>query len=939
MQYKPTLFFSMALLIHALCACAAGPSPELKGEPQVHPTPAAGPVFPQDRLQPWEEIERGASTISQDSELLPGREWYLSSPAGVEENGEAARISAAPEASAFAIYRMPLDDQPGTLAVDVNLLDDGSGAPSSYYLGIADYSSGHWHWQGPYSESHVRIPTAVHVHAGADYISNLGNMFVAMLLVDGTVDMVAVGTQVLDVADLDAPLAPAGLSGTGVQGGLELDWNDNEDADLAGYFVHYSSQSFINPDSAGVRTWPAMQGSPGMLLPADSSIFVRITAIDHSGNRSQVSELIEVEPLTGTFGQILLTVDQPSAGIGMPVQLAASGSDLYDWDSDGDGGYETTGDSTGLSQAYTDMLGIIRPRVRGYDSSETAVALGAVSLLISGNSRPVAEGLATPAGGVAPLIVNFSGTASTDFDGNIVGGGWDFDGDGTYDIWDDTDIVHVSAAQFNYTVPGTYNAKLRVVDDKGAWDVDTLTINVSAPDPGPENKPPLATLTADPPAGEKGLTATFSALGSVDPDGGIVDYEWDIDGNGVFNETGAEADNKGNPVISIFYGDPSLDVVMVRVTDDEAATALASASVRVRGWLAVDVTPPIGEAFNHPSLAVVNGHPVLAFRQTTDGGALFYARSASASGTKAADWQSVLVADTDTPRVGPDIQLVAGHPAIACYDSINEELLYYRSDSVNGLDPLDWQETKVADLDHFGWNLSMAVVNGSPAIVYEDSGVGNVNFAYSSTATGNSALDWSGFQLAANSGYPHMAIVSGEPAVSYRNFGSGSLMYAKSATAGGQSPGNWQHVIVETAAGTGVNSRLAVINGFPAISYYNTQNNLLHYVYATQENAANAIFWQAPIQFNITGDAGEYSTLLEYQHSPRITFFRGISTSVDMMICASQFGDDASHWQHRQIDPNADNLPDSMDSAIVDGMLAVVFVGVGDDIEYRLLID
>ena len=63
-----------------------------------------------------------------------------------------------------------------------------------------------------------------------------------------------------------------------------------------------------------------------------------------------------------------------------------------------------------------------------------------------------------------PLLVTFTGDESIDFDGEIVGGGWDFDGDGTFDIWDDSDIGHLITSNYTYFTPGVYNAKLRVVE-------------------------------------------------------------------------------------------------------------------------------------------------------------------------------------------------------------------------------------------------------------------------------------------------------------------------------------------------------------------------------------------------------------------------------------------------------------------------------------------
>jgi large repetitive protein len=50
------------------------------------------------------------------------------------------------------------------------------------------------------------------------------------------------------------------------------------------------------------------------------------------------------------------------------------------------------------------------------------------------------------------------------------------------------------------------------------------------------NMPPQAALRATPQSGTEPLLVELTAAGSADHDGAITDYEWDLDGNGVFNE-------------------------------------------------------------------------------------------------------------------------------------------------------------------------------------------------------------------------------------------------------------------------------------------------------------------------------------------------------------------------------------------------------------------
>ena len=77
---------------------------------------------------------------------------------------------------------------------------------------------------------------------------------------------------------------------------------------------------------------------------------------------------------------------------------------------------------------------------------------------------------------------------------------------------------------------------LRVTDNGGAVDTATVLVKVSAPGAV------TAVLEADVTEGDAPLTVTFNGSNSVGP---ITDYEWDFDGDGSFNEAGAEATAQG----------------------------------------------------------------------------------------------------------------------------------------------------------------------------------------------------------------------------------------------------------------------------------------------------------------------------------------------------------------------------------------------------------
>jgi len=80
----------------------------------------------------------------------------------------------------------------------------------------------------------------------------------------------------------------------------------------------------------------------------------------------------------------------------------------------------------------------------------------------SGNQVPSASASANPTSGAAPLTVSFTGSGS-DPDGSIAAYAWDLDGDGAFD---DSSTQNPS---FEYTLAGTYTARLRVTDNGGAY--------------------------------------------------------------------------------------------------------------------------------------------------------------------------------------------------------------------------------------------------------------------------------------------------------------------------------------------------------------------------------------------------------------------------------------------------------------------------------------
>ena len=168
------------------------------------------------------------------------------------------------------------------------------------------------------------------------------------------------------------------------------------------------------------------------------------------------------------------------------------------------------------------------------------------------NLRPSALFAATPTEGQAPVTVNFDGSASFDPDGFIETYEWDFLGDGSW-------VEGAATAQFTYLLPGTYEAALRVTDNRGDSDVATREIVITGEPP--PNQPPVASITTSRLLGQAPHAVQLDASASFDPDGEIVAFQWDFTNNGTFDATG--------PLATATFSEPGEYTIRLRLTDDE----------------------------------------------------------------------------------------------------------------------------------------------------------------------------------------------------------------------------------------------------------------------------------------------------------------------------------------------------------------------------------
>ena len=120
-----------------------------------------------------------------------------------------------------------------------------------------------------------------------------------------------------------------------------------------------------------------------------------------------------------------------------------------------------------------------------------------------------------------------------------------------------------------FTSPGTFRVGVRVTDPGGSSNDAVDFVNVL------QDKPPVVNLSASPATPAVGAPVTFTATAS-DPDGTVAAIDWDLDGDGQFNDgTGA--------VVTRTFSTPGSRIVSVRATDNAGVATIAFRTIEVTG--------------------------------------------------------------------------------------------------------------------------------------------------------------------------------------------------------------------------------------------------------------------------------------------------------------------------------------------------------------------
>jgi len=350
------------------------------------------------------------------------------------------------------------------------------------------------------------------------------------------------------------------------------------------------------------------------------------------------------------------------------------------------------------------------------------------------------------------------------------------------------------------------------------------------------NQAPTAALDAIPPSGEVPLTVTLDASGSSDIDGEIVNYEFDFDEGAGWQDYDADSE------VEHTYNDVGTYNASVRVTDDDGATDTTSATISAYGW-SITVVDSDGNVGYNSSLAVVAGKPAIAYYDNTNG-SLKYVRAENADGTS---WGTPITLDDNG-------NFYAGHWA------------------------------------------SLAVINGNPAVAYEeDLGSGNYDLTFI-RASDSTGTNWN-TPVVADANYPaqggHMSLklINENPAIAYSYWSNETkdLMYVRATNADGSSWGT--PLVLDSEGDVGQYCSLKELYQGPGISYRDATNHVLKFIRSLDSNGSS---WETPIGVDSTGNPGYYTSLAYIGGSPTISYYGATTGQVRYIRAANWEGDDWS---------------------------------------------
>ena len=189
---------------------------------------------------------------------------------------------------------------------------------------------------------------------------------------------------------------------------------------------------------------------------------------------------------------------------------------------------------------------------------------------------------------------------------------------------------------------------------------------------------------------------------------------------------------------------------------------------------------------------------------------------------------------------------------------------------INFVDTSGWAPGPVDVINNIGQFTSHAIVNGNPAVAYYDVTNGDLRYVRAYEMNGSSwGTPVAVTAVANNVGqYASLMVVNGFPAIAYYDVTAGDLKYVRALDANGTAWG--VPVTVDATNDVGRYASMAIVSGNPAIAYYDNTGGDLRYIRATDVNGAT---WGATFVVQATNNIGQYTSLKVVNGFPAIAFY------------------------------------------------------------------
>jgi PKD repeat protein len=558
----------------------AGMLPEL---PQDAPLPRSGQV---------------ASLIGLDGDEAVAE--YLGQP---DSTTHLMVLPSLAQRAGWAMYRfdgLALSDAPASLTVELQ-----TPLPTGLYLGVADYGSGRWEITPVGSP---QLSQTFGVPQSGDVISPAGSLYCVLFTYGGQTARIRRLTLAVD-APAPPPLGLAASENHSDR--VRLTWTDQAlsyDPDGAGpgQFEYVGTEIHRSFSTAG--PWVKIAQVPNGTtsyddadgehnpLPYDEPVYYRLHTrlIGLTGPASGADE----------GRRVILPPTSLEASDGLywdRIELrwpAVEGAQLYrlyykltgDPGDDFDELLET--EETSFMHSFLDPAGM--------GCTYDTVYSYAVAVIVDGEEG---QWLTDEGHCVVQAPVNFNATDGTE-DGKVILT-WDAaDGAVAYDIEfrkaEETDAdfrtIFLTGPPYEYTSETTFEHTLTEPEANPLEPNTTYVYRVrsrawlsqwlysydwSTPDEGHARETLEARFTATPPDGPAPLTVQFDATQSIAPQGGSITlYEWDFEGDGVVDFSGASADTISHQYLQQGLLNPTLTV-----HGTSGGTHSASFRLPVGGWI------------------------------------------------------------------------------------------------------------------------------------------------------------------------------------------------------------------------------------------------------------------------------------------------------------------------------------------------------------------